>query len=425
MVYYEQKIRYCDSILIEISQSVITMRSLIILLIFWFLNPEPGFPARPKKLASVPFEIVGSYVIIKAKINNSSTLNLILDSGVRSTLITELTAEDSISLNYSENIFLKGLGSGTQLRALTSKNNTLKFGKLKLDRQTIYVLEEDIFNLSKHTGTKINGLMGSDFFQGYTVKIDYDNKRITFYESASFTPPKKYTPLPVQIEGQKMFIRIPIVDTSSTSKEVKMLVDTGAELAAWFRAYGEDPVKIPQRSIRGFIGQGLNGEIKGYLGRMPRIQIGKSVLHFPVVTFPDSSSIAEVFTESQRDGTIGSQILCRFNLIFDESNNLIYFKPNSNFRNNSSYNIAGIELIQQDPILRLSEVLYVWEGSPAEKAGVQKGDRILEINGKKGFDVNINEIKSMFEVSSRRSMKLILLRGDKTINVEVDMNSQI
>lgn len=400
------------------------MRGFLFLLSFICLHF--GIEARNgKKLASIPFEMVGSYAIIKVKVNNSSTLNLILDSGVRSTLITELTAEDSISLNYSENIFLKGLGTGSQLRALTSKDNILQLGKVKLDKHTIYVLEEDIFNLSKHTGTKINGLMGSDFFQGHIVKIDYDNKRIIFYESSSFTPPKNYTPLPIQIEGQKMFIRIPIIETDGTTKEVKMLVDTGAELAAWFRAYGKDPVKIPKKNIRGFIGQGLNGDIKGYLGRIPHIKIGKSVLHYPVVTFPDSISIAEVFVESQRDGTIGSQILSRFNLIFDEMNNTIYFKPNANFNRKSSYNIAGIELIQQDPILQLSEVLYVWEGSPAQKAGVQKGDRILEINGRKGFETNINEIRSLFEVSSHKPMRLVLVRGEKTLTVEIGMKSEI
>ncbi|WP_243347431.1 aspartyl protease family protein [Parabacteroides sp. FAFU027] len=401
------------------------MKFAVILLSFWMLIPQIEISGKSKKIASIPFEVVGSYIVIKARINKSSPLNLILDSGIRSTLITELTAKDSVSLNYSQNVFLKGLGVGNQLQAFTSTGNDIDIGKIRLQNQSLYVLAEDVFNLSRHTGTKINGLIGSDFFQGHVVEINYDRRRIVFYEDEGFIAPKKYSPLELDVEGLKMFVHIQVVDPSGHTKTVKMLVDTGAELAAWFRAYGVSPVALPKSSIHGFIGQGLNGEITGFIGRIPRIKIGSAVIFNPVVSFPDSTSIADVFTESQRDGTIGSQILSRFNLIFNEPDNTLYVRPNARFSDGWSYNIAGIELVQMDPLLRLSEVLYVWANSPAEKAGVQKGDRILEVNGKRGFDTDINEIKGMFEVSSKRPMRMILLRGDKTVSVEIDMKSKL
>jgi Periplasmic protease len=401
------------------------MKFAVLLLSFWIFLPQMDLSGKSKKIASIPFDVVGSYIVIKVKINNSSPLNLILDSGIRSTLITELTAQDSVSLNYSQNVFLKGLGVGNQLRALTSTGNDIHTGKIKLQNQTIYVLSDDVFNLTRHTGTKINGLIGSDFFQGHVVEINYDRRRIVFYENEGFVAPKKYSPLELDVEGLKMFVHLPVIDPDGHPKTVKMLVDTGAELAAWFRAYGLDAVALPNNFIRGFIGQGLNGEITGFLGRMPRIKMGDAVIYNPVVSFPDSSSIAEVFSESQRDGTIGSQILSRFNLIFNEPDNTLYVRPNARFREMWSYNIAGIELVQMDPVLRLSEVLYIWANSPAEKAGVQKGDRILEVNGKRGFDLDINEIKGMFEVSSKRPMRMILLRGEKTVSVEIEMKSKL
>lgn len=401
------------------------IRLVLILLSFGLFVPEIACSEKSRKIGSIPFELIGSYVVIKAKINNSSPLNLILDSGIRSTLITELTPDDSVSLNYSQNIFLKGLGVGSQLQALTSEGNDISIGKINLSQQTVYVLTEDIFNLSRHTGSKINGLIGSDFFLGRVVEVNYDRHRIFFYESEGFVPPKKYEPLQLNVEGLKMFVHLPIVDPGGHAKEVKMLVDTGAELAAWFRGYGKDPVSLPPKFIRGYIGQGLNGEITGVIGRIPQVKIGNSVVYNAVVSFPDSASIAEVFSESQRDGTIGSQILSRFNLIFNEPDNTLYVKPNSRFKEKWSYNIAGIELVQTDLLLRLSEVLYVWAGSPAEEAGVQKGDRILEVNGRKGFDIGINEIKAMFDVSSRVPMRLILLRGEKTITVEIDMKGRL
>jgi len=377
------------------------------------------------KISSLPFDMVGSYMVVDVRINNSPKLKLILDSGVSTTLITELNRDDSISLKYTEKTSIKGLGSGNNLLALTSMGNTLQAGKMNMVNQTIYVLEQDIFNLSKHTGTKINGILGSDFFEGHIVKIDYNNRRITFFRNDSFNVPLGYSTIPMIQESHKMFIQVPVTESNGTIRESKMLVDTGAELAGWFRSYGKKPIQIPARKIHGYIGQGLNGEIKGYFGRIPQINMGGFLLKNPVVSFPDSISITDAIFASDRDGTIGSQILSRFNLIFDQKNGLLYLKPNWKFKKVFSYNIAGIELILSDPVLVLPEVLHVWKDSPAEFAGVKAGDRIFEINGLSGFKSNIQEMKKTFEKESDRPLEMLLLRGEKTIKVNVEMKSRL
>jgi len=402
------------------------MRKVVLLLSFiCIFSGVFAMKRLSKKVASVPFEVVGTYIIVKVRVNQSAPLRFILDSGLSSTLITELSSEDSLTLNYTENTQLNGLGIGKKLNALTSTGNTLQIGKFNLLNQTIYVPKEDVFNLSKHTGSKINGILGSEFFQGHVVKIDYTNQRISFYQSKFFNAPEDYKPVNISLEGQKMFMSLPIVETDGTIREVKMLIDTGAELAAWFRAYGNLPVQIPDKRIRGYIGQGLNGEIKGYLGRMPEITFGDFALRNLVVSFPDSMSIMDAIPKSGREGTIGSQILSRFNYIVDVSASKIYIKPNYNFDKPGSYNIAGIELIQLDINFPIPEVLWIWENSPAQLAGIQIGDIILEINGQKCMDVNINTIKKIFETNTSRPLRLLLSREGKTYKTEIDMNSKI
>ncbi|MEI7676796.1 MAG: aspartyl protease family protein [Bacteroidales bacterium] len=400
------------------------MKVFLSLIVAFSLTCQLSIAERKKKPISIPFEIVGSYVIVKLEINNSNPLNLILDSGVRNTIITELTPDDSISLNYSNSSALKGLGNGSELQALTSYRNSMKIGKMLLEDQTIIVLEKDVFNLSKFTGTKINGLLGSDIFQSHIVEINYDRKRLLFHDPEGFVVPANYTPIYLSIEGQKMFVQIPITEENGTKREAKMLVDTGAELAAWFRSYGSRSIAMPKNKMRGFIGQGLNGEITGFVGRIPEIRLGDAILKSPVVTFPDSISIAEATSEGERDGTLGSQLLNRFNLIFDVQNNLMYLKPNSNFKKRFSYNIAGIEIFQQNYFLRIPEVMIVSPGSPADSAGVKKGDQIMEINGRKTYEYNINEIRSIFETPARW-LRLVLSRNDEEISVKIDMKSKI
>jgi len=397
------------------------------LFLVFFMILLAGCPAanKPKRVESIPFELVGTYVIVHVRINDSSELNLVLDSGIRNTIITELLPGDNIALNYSDVKELMGLGGGDHLEAYASNSNTLKIGKLKLPYKTVYVLKEDVFNLSKHTGTKINGLLGIDFFLNYTVEIDYTHRRIRFYDPKTMSLPKGYGVLPITVEAQKMFVELSVLQSDSTRKKVKMLIDTGAELNAWFQTITKESIHLPPKWVQGTIGEGFNGIITGKYGHIPQLCFGEFCLKNPIVSFPDSATIYGILAMSERDGTIGSRILSRFNLYFDYPQKKIYFKPNENFNSRYTYNVAGIEIIQIIPFVTLSEVLDVWANSPAALAGVQKGDQIFEINGSKVFDMSMGEIRKIFETPSKRPLKLTLKRGDKEVYVEIDMKDKI
>lgn len=400
-------------------------RAIIFSFFIYLLVVGEEAAAKPRRIESIPFEMVGSYVIIKARINDSSVLNLIVDSGIRNTIITELMEGDNISLNYSDVKELMGLGGGEHLEAYASNSNTLKVGKLKLDYKTVYVLKNDVFNLSKHTGTKINGLIGVDFFQHHVVEIDYTHKRIRFYDPETMSLPKGYGMLPITIEGQKMFVELSLQKADTASKRVKMLIDTGAELNAWFQTSTKESINVPERWVQGTIGEGFNGIITGKYAHIPQLCFGEFCLNNPIVSFPDSSSINGIISVSRRDGTIGSQLLSRFNLFIDYNQQKIYFKPNENFNNKFVYNVAGIEIVQIAQMINLCEVLDVWSKSPAEKAGVQRGDQIIEINGIRAFEMTVGEIRKIFETSSRRPLRMTLMRKDKQISVEIDMKDKI
>lgn len=396
---------------------------LFIFLVFLALNTNAS--KRPKKIASIPFEMVGSYVVVKIKINDSSPLNLILDSGIRNTIITELLPGDNVSLNYSDVKDLMGLGVGTHLEAFISNFNVLNIGKLKLQPKTVHVLQEDFFNLSKHTGTKINGLMGIDFFKDYIIEINYNSHRVNFYQSDFFIQPNDYEAIPITIENQKMFVDLTVLEADSAQKRVKMLIDTGAELNAWFQTTSKKAVKLPLNTVRSSIGQGLNGEIVGKLGKIPQICFGSFCLNNPIVSFPDSTSIASIIQNSNRDGTIGSQLLMRFNYFIDYHNKLFYFKPNRHFKSQFKYNIAGIEISQILPFVPQTEVWKVWENSPAAIAGLRVGDQLIEINGINCYQMGISELKAMFETPSRHPMNLIVNRNGKEISLKIDLKSNI
>jgi len=400
------------------------MKKVFIILLFSMYLFDFSANAKSKKIESIPFEMVGSYVVINVKINNSSPLNLILDSGIRNTIITELEPSDKISLNFSDVKDMMGLGGGSVLEAFTSNFNTIKIGKLKFQNKTVYVLKNDVFNLSKHSGTKINGLIGVDFFQDHTVEIDYSSRRVRFYESETFEAPKGYGMLPITVESQKMFVELSVIESDSTHKQVKMLMDTGAELNAWFQTSTKESVKVPPRWVQGTIGEGLNGIITGKYSHIPQICFGDFCLRNAIVSFPDSATITGIVSNSKRDGTVGSQLLSRFNLFIDYKQKKFYFKPNSNFKKPYTYNVAGIEIIQYSPVIPVIEVMDVWANSPAAHAGVKRDDQIIEINGIRAFQMSIGEIRRIFETPSKHSLNLTLIREKEEVTVKIDMRDK-
>lgn len=398
------------------------LRLIALLLVF----VPAGVRAACSPAFVVPFDMVGSYVVVTAKVNSSTPLKLIFDTGVRYTIITELLSDDSLSVNFKGSRELLGLGAESKLMAYISDSNTISINrKLKLKNRVVYVLQEDIFNLTRQTGTKINGLIGADVLQDYIVQIDYQSHKLKFYDKIKFCVPKGYGEMPMTVERQKMYIHLSVLETDSARRRIKMLIDTGAELGAWFQTLTNNAVNIPEKSVRGRIGQGLSGEVAGYYARVPQICISNFCVRNPIVAFPDSATISEIVRYSDRDGTIGSQLLSRFNIIIDIFNQKFYFKPNSNFSKPFVYNVAGIEVAQVLAFIPQVEVINVWKGSPADNAGIKPGDIIEGINFEKTFGMTLSQIRAFFERPSKRKLKVFLRRNADTFRAELDMNARI
>ena len=350
---------------------------------------------------------------------------MILDTGLRTTIVTELLTGDSLDLNAGELQDMQGLGSGKTFQAYESDSNTISMGKFNLPNMKVFAFKDDLFSLTRQTGAKINGLIGADFFRNYVVQIDYTRRRLRIYDPAAFVTPKGYSSMPMVCERQKMYIQLSVLETDSARQRIKMLIDTGAELTAWFETLTNKAVSIPQKSVRAKIGEGLSGEITGVYARVQQLCIASFCVRNPIVAFPDSSAIHGATTSSNRDGTIGSQLLSRFNLIIDRPGRKFYFKPNENFDKPFVYNIAGIEIVQSDAFLQQPEIISIWPESPAERAGLKVGDIISEIDNQKTYQMTVSETRHYFERPSTKPLTITYERDGDYKTVEISMTAKI
>lgn len=397
---------------------------LIIISLFPFFCNGDIF-AKNKKIASVPFRLVGSYVVLDVAINNSKSLSLILDTGVESTIITELGKTESIAFSKGDSVKIKGLGIDKNLHALRIRNNDFKIGLLQFKGKDLTVVLDQGFNLSGITGERINGIIGSDILKEFIVEINYATSKLTFYSHEGFTPHRKFISIPTLLVKNRLYVNADIIDQDGIIKKVVMLLDTGAEVGAWLQTVRSDGIDMPEDRVFGYIGEGLNGEINGYYAYMNRLCLGPFCIKKPIVTFPDSIYISRFLLNSSRDGTLGNKILKRFNLIIDYQTPALYLRPNFMFYEKFSYNIAGIELIQSNDFIFHFQINKVWPSSPADLKGIKEGDLILEIDKKPIYTLKINEIREMFETSRRLPLQLVIQRDNDIMDFFLDMKGTI
>ncbi len=425
---------------------------LYISFILQFSNAQNGFQflGTTTKL-SIPFEMVNNLIIIPIEVNGAK-MNFLLDTGVSETIIFSLDDAGEVIFNQSQAIKMKGFGKKEDFNAYRCKNNKLAIKNYVDDNHTIYLVLDQEINISSQVGIPVNGIIGYHFFKNNPIKINYSSKRISIFlglKKQIEKIEKNYLKIPISFFENKPYLQSLITfDNNNESLNSKLLIDTGNSDALWLFKERDNNIKIPTKNIDDFLGKGLNGDVFGKRGRIKSFEINKFKIENPITSFPDSVITNSVDLAQNRVGSLGNEILKRFNLVFDYSNNYLYLKKNSNYNEPFSFNMSGIEVQHQglqwtresfENNPAISNNLYDGNGekvknnlqfkfelkpvfvisnirknSPAEQCGLLKNDTLLKINGTDATNIKLQEIN-----------ELLKSEDDKTIKIEVERKGQI
>ena len=374
------------------------------------------FADHDQKKMTLPFRFINNLSIIPLFINNSDTLFFVLDTGLTTAILTELSLSDSLSLEYSRRVRLSGLGEGEPIQALHSTGNRFRIHDIVGYNQDMYVLLQNIFNLSSLLGTRVHGIVGYDLFNNFIIEMDYPHRLITLHNPVFYEP--KYTrnsiTFPLEMQGTKPFITAEIEQEDGSRITVKLLVDLGASHALWLDPHTDDRIRLPEKTVETYLGTGLSGQIHGVLGKISKLILGPYILNEPIVAYPDSLSTALATRLGDRNGSIGSEILKRFYVIIDYPNKKLTLSPNRSFRDPFRQNMSGIEIESTIPGLPYYQITYIRKNSPADRAGLRRGDEIISINDQSALTMSINKIYDIFESKPGRKIKMtVRRRGEK------------
>lgn len=370
------------------------------------------FDNQKKKSVTIKFKSSSNLIIIPVTINESDTLNFILDTGVRYPIITELPFINKLNLNYLMPIPVKGLGEGVELTAYRSGNNTMSLNGLTARNQEVQMIIDENFQISHILGMPVHGLIGFNLFRDYIVEIDYINEQITLHkpEYFKYRDRNKDIILPLNFDGNKPFVNTSILTDDSTKVPVKLLVDTGASDALWLSEKSDERIQFPKKHIEAFIGRGLSGDLYGVKGRIDAIWVGPLILPQPIVSFPNSELIDQLISSNDRNGTIGAEILRRFYVTIDYRNSRLTLRPNHKLNDEFNYNMSGMEIINPMPGLPIFTVTNIRENSPAFLAGLKENDQILSLNNNSHKTMELNDINLLLQSKENKKIKVKYLR---------------
>ncbi len=374
------------------------------------------FPYSKQRKEVVKFELINNLIIIPVSINGSDTLKFILDTGLKTSIVTHLPEGDSILINFAQRKKIKGLGSGLDLEVILSFGNEISIGSVVGKNLNFYLLTNDIFDLSTDLGMEINGVIGSDIFENFVVEINYSRRKLILHRQASFIYRrwhKRRCSYPLEIHNSKPYISLPVVTEKKDTILLKMLIDTGSSDALWVFTNTRQKIPLPEKKRYSLLGKGLNGEITGWRSRISELIICKKKMPDVSTSYPDTNAIVQSkqLDIIGRGGSLGAEILHRFDVIFDYKNNKITMRPNQYYKSPFYYNMSGIEIEQPYKELPIYIIKNVRRHSPADSAGIQVGDQLVTLNRVSTITLSLPEIYSELRKKPNKTTRLKVLRN--------------
>lgn len=368
-----------------------------------------------KKRVEIPFETYNNLIVIPVMINNVFPVKFIVDTGVRSAILTEKSISDFLNLYYSRTITLVGAIGGEGIEAHIAPNISLQLPGVQGAGQALLVLEKDYLKLSSNLGTEVHGIIGYEIFSRFIVEINYVKKVLTLYEPAFFKPRRGYKKIPVAIEDTKPYITGTVTLENGCTIESKLLIDTGASHSLLLHLASHKDIELPEKTIATTLGKGLEGTIMGKIGRTPLIEFGGFSFSKVITSFPERETYKDIIAFTERHGTIGGGITNKFNIVFDYFQNNIYLKKNANFKKKFNYNMSGLDVMVDDNDLHKFIISEVIKDSPAYENDIRIGDIILSVNNISASHLKLNELHHIFRYKENKKIKLKIERDGEVI----------
>ena len=197
----------------------------------------------------IPFKLFNNHIYLQARINNSKPLWFVLDTGAGDILDAKHAKSLNLVLYSTEPT--SGSGEGSQDAAIT-KNVSFQIQNKTFSQKEIAVIAsqgvEDCANKISVDSTgeatmleippgdtnqyqPMDGVLGFGFFKTFVVEINYNQQFLTLYEPTTYHYYGNGKVIPIDINGNHIFINASVKKSGAANINGRFMVDTGLMLA--------------------------------------------------------------------------------------------------------------------------------------------------------------------------------------------------
>lgn len=314
----------------------------------------------------VPFTSVFGLVRVPVRINGSPEVQLVLDTGITEdepdVLLHDRQIADAAGLKGGKPIDIGGPGAGPPLKGRVVQGVEISIGGLKLSGRSVTVTDNLPGPLSS-----MKGAIGRSIFERYAVDIDFEHSVLTIREPAGVNPAGMVS-LPLTMQAGIPTIQAAIEDESGHAVPVCLVLDLGAAHTLSLHPNPEKGIREPSKTLSTVIGRGLQGEIRGSIGRIRGLRLGSLSLPSLVGDFdaPESGTTCAA-SGVKANGNLGIQILRRFHVILDYPGRRLLLAPIPGYDRPFEYTMSGLGLSPHSGGGLV--VVSILPGSPGKKSG--------------------------------------------------------
>lgn len=371
--------------------------------------------AAAEQTTTIPFEVRNNKIVLSVSVNNIGPLSFVLDTGAANSLVS-LDKVEQLKLKTLSKIPVAGAGNsevfGYIVEPVQIQVSGLKTATFPV--QVAFPLAE----LSKFEGSRVDGILGYEFFSNFVVEIDYHLKRLRLYPKDRFAYTGAGSRIPLEFRNNHPHFKGSIQVSTGENIDADFILDTGSGLSlAVTKTFAEKHNLLPklQTKIKTPTGLGVAGVTHGFVGRLKSLKLGGYSIDNPIITLMMDGK--GVFATSEYfEGNVGGDLMKKFRVFLDYERKQMILEKNESFLEKQTYDASGLFLSQEANGIT---VVGVADNSPAIEAKIEVGDVILEVDGRQASTLRLERIRERFMVP--KPAKLKIRRGEKQLNVNLSL----
>ena len=309
-----------------------------------------------------------------------------------------------------------GTGNGEATVTVINNEFTYSMGDKEYKSQL-----SPIVPLKEILGDYADGMVGLSEVGNAAIAIDFRNGRIGFWNKIEAADLEGYTAIPVEYKDKRILLPIRVQVRDGITVEGKAIMDLGNPYSIDFtraaaEKYGLKAVQPALTSSMAVGGIGGGSSSRDF--RAQRTEIGPFSFDDAIMGY--SLNTEGALSDGKWIALLGNEIWSRFDIIIDAAHGKLYLRPNAGFAEPFECPVKGFAATYRTQTLGCWLVNAIYDGSNAQKAGLQGGARIVAVNGR---DVKTYSHQAFRTWSDGlQSVTLTVLRDGKELEISFDFD---